>query len=190
MRNWQRVIRTHGYIASAQTAACRLFDTLKVWWHQSSGLLWIKKKFVFFLASTTLSLFVYFTSDVDCFFTRIIPVMGQWPRFSRGISWGNGTSVLQTDGSIRLTWELWSPKMETRIGLSCTRVQRGSHCCWVVGTQKTEEKGGDAPTTVCIATSSPPAFLLPSRSTPGKKQKKKHRGENPNLTKKLPLQDV
>lgn len=26
------------------------------------------------------------------------------------------------------------------------------------------------------------AFLLPSRSTPGKKQKKKYRGENPNLT--------
>ena len=49
MRNWQRVIITYGYIVSAQSAAYRLFDTLKVWWHQSSGPLRIKKKLVLFL---------------------------------------------------------------------------------------------------------------------------------------------
>ena len=80
--------------------------------------------------------------------------------------------------------------METRIGLSCKFGQRGAHCCSVVGTQKIEEKGGDAPTTVCIVTPQEHAFLLPSRSTPGKKQKKKHRGEKPNLTNNLPLQDA
>lgn len=158
MRNWQGVIITYGYIASAQSAACRLSDTLKVWWHQSSGLLWIKKKVVFLLAPMTLSLFVYFTSDADWFFTRIIPVTGQWPRR------GNGSSVLQTDGSVRLTWELWNPKMETRIGLSCKCAQRGARCCWVVGAQRTEKKEGDAPTTVCIATPTipPPGARFPS----------------------------